>query len=365
MICTDNNLIVCASDTSLVVFSKKDGTVQSELELSASILTMYAAYGYLTVGTDDKEVHLYSTPTCKHLASIQVLKRSSSLYVANYGGEVFVLVADKFAEVWAYPVSNKMSTRTFMLQHPTSSITQMRVVPTLGQMFTADQDEKIRVSYYPASHVIANYCLGHTSVVSSIDVVTVSSSTSSASNSTNSNAVAAVLVSGGGDGTIRSWDPKNGKLLQTIQFDSDTLNVVDDDAKSKKNTVVVSFVAASKTSRSVTFAVVGDVKSKIYVSSINDDGTMKINLSHELNGNVAGIIVSEESRHVVYADDKGQIAWYHSDETPFSAALDNWATKAPLLTTSKLSATAPRGERTRERAEEEAKDQRKRAKLNQ
>jgi hypothetical protein len=405
MICTDDQFTICASETSLVVFAKGDGSVQSEITLSASILAMHASYGYLAVGTDDKRVHLYSMPTCAHVCSIDVLKRCSSLYVADYDGQAFVLVADKFAEVWAYPVANKMTSRTFMLQHPTSSITQMRVVPALGQMFTADQDEKIRVSNYPASHVVANYCLGHTSIVSSIDVVTVSSRASSDNSDSAAAALPAVLVSGGGDGTLRSWNPKTGALLQTIRFDSTTLDAVQvaatsatsssssssssssttsvssEDKSTNTDNVVVSFVVGSKTQRAVTFAVLDrTLRSKIHVATIDAHGTMHVVSGQMLNGTVVGIVsIGENDTHVLYADQKGQLAWYHSETstsanvgntettaTSFTRALDNWALKAPLVTANKVSATAPRGERVRERAEEtaQAQQQQKKAKLN-
>ena len=146
-----------------------------------------------------------------------------------------------------------------------------------------------------------------------------------------------------------------------------------------KDNVVVSFVVGSKTQRAVTFAILDrTLRSKIHVATIDAHGTMHVVSGQMLSGTVVGIVsIGENDTHVLYADQKGQLAWYHSEAstsangntettaTSFTRALDNWALKAPLVTANKVSATAPRGERVRERAEETAlAQQQKKAKLN-
>ena len=140
-------------------------------------------------------------------------------------------------------------------------------------------------------------------------------------------------------------------------------------------------MVGSKTQRAVTFAVLDrTLRSKIHVATIDAHGTMHVVSGQMLNGTVVGIVsIGENDTHVLYADQKGQLAWYHSETstsanvgntettaTSFTRALDNWALKAPLVTANKVSATAPRGERVRERAEEtaQAQQQQKKAKLN-
>lgn len=70
-------------------------------------------------------------------------------------------------------------------------------------VITCDRDEKIRVSRYPATHVIESYCLGHSEYVSGIEVVEDTT-----------------LVSVSGDKTIRLWNYKTGDELSQHQLDA-------------------------------------------------------------------------------------------------------------------------------------------------
>ena len=399
MLCTNDkgSTIVCASDTSLAVFSTKDGAVLSEMNLSASVLAMHAAFGYLAIGTNDKRLHLYQMSDYSLVASIDVLKRVASLVVAEVEESIYVLVADKFAEVFAYPVSNNMTSRSFLLQHPTSSITAMRASPSLGKLFTADQDEKIRISNFPAAHVVSNYCLGHTSVVSSIDVLLPNSDDASC----------AVLLSGGGDATLRSWNPETGVLLDVILFDT-TLNIkevkevkeveeeeeeedVEEESEGSKAEpsepgVVVASVTCSKHDRSVTFVVICAGKSKVFRATVDANGKMSVavagvtlspplssssssNVPREvegvLKGTVIGISLVDGNTHAAYASEEGKLAWSHSSSSSaLASALDVWSLTAPMLAArgERVRASAPRGERVRERAEKEAEEQRQQRK---
>lgn len=353
MLCSDDTSIVVASGTKLVVVSTSTGTVQTTTTLSAAALAVHAALGYLAVGTDDKRLHLYQLPACTLVTSIDILKRCASLVITEVDGQVQVLVADKFAEVWAYPVSDQMKSRAFILQHPTSSITQMRVVPSLGKIFTSDQDEKIRVSHFPAAHVVSNYCLGHTAIVSSIDVMLVGSFP--------------VLVSGGGDGTLRSWDPTTGVLLHTIEFGvtlqkrgRDSAEADQKDIDPKKDTdqndehsgAVVTAVTCSTQIRAVTFAVVHEGKSNVQVVDIDENGKMVLRSERQLDGTVVGMIQVQSATHVAHVDGEGIFHWSHSEPTAVARALDSL--DLPPCESHNVSASAPRGERVRERQEEAA-----------
>ena len=76
-----------------------------------------------------------------------------------------------------------------------SMLLDIRLSPDENFIVTADRDEKIRVSRYPNMYNIHNYCLGHQEFVSSIAIID------------------KILVSGSGDGTIRSWNLLEGKEL--------------------------------------------------------------------------------------------------------------------------------------------------------
>ena len=71
---------------------------------------------------------------------------------------------------------------------------------THGYLLTADRDEHIRVSR-GQSHVIENYCLGHTSFVSKLCIPRWAPE---------------ILVSGGGDDYILVWKWVEGRVLQKV-----------------------------------------------------------------------------------------------------------------------------------------------------
>lgn len=72
-------------------------------------------------------------------------------------------------------------------------------------ILTADRDEHIRVSRgVPQAHVIEQYCLGHTSVVSKLCIPSWAPK---------------VLISGGGDGCLLVWNWIEGQVLQKIVLD--------------------------------------------------------------------------------------------------------------------------------------------------
>lgn len=63
-------------------------------------------------------------------------------------------------------------------------------------VMTADRDEKIKISRYPQTFVIENFCLGHTSFVSSICPLSEH-----------------LLASGGGESVIHLWDISTGETI--------------------------------------------------------------------------------------------------------------------------------------------------------
>jgi len=67
-------------------------------------------------------------------------------------------------------------------------------------IITCDRDEKIRVSHYPNSYNIHNFCLGHFEFVSGIALCPHNPS---------------FLCSSSGDGTIRIWDFSRGVELDS------------------------------------------------------------------------------------------------------------------------------------------------------
>lgn len=79
--------------------------------------------------------------------------------------------------------------------------------PKRRVIITADRDEHIRISRYPQSHVIENFCLGHTGFVASICVP---------------EGKPGMLISASGDGSLKVWDWEQGKCRQTIDVANQT-----------------------------------------------------------------------------------------------------------------------------------------------
>lgn len=72
-------------------------------------------------------------------------------------------------------------------------------------ILTADRDEHIRVSRgVPQAHVIEQYCLGHTSVISKLLIPSWAPK---------------VLISGGGDGSLFVWNWIEGQILHKVSLD--------------------------------------------------------------------------------------------------------------------------------------------------
>lgn len=71
-------------------------------------------------------------------------------------------------------------------------------------ILTADRDEHIRVSRGPPqTHIIENYCLGHSSFISKICIP---------------QSLPELLISGGGDDYLLVWDWRAGRALQKAQL---------------------------------------------------------------------------------------------------------------------------------------------------
>jgi len=69
-----------------------------------------------------------------------------------------------------------------------SMLLDLRISLDSKYVITADRDEKIRVSSFPNSYNIHNYCLGHGDFVTSLGILSDD-----------------LLLSGSGDGTVRVW----------------------------------------------------------------------------------------------------------------------------------------------------------------
>ena len=123
----------------------------------------------------------------------------------------FALVSDKGGEVWAYGLPS-LSVVCKVLGHTSSVITDMTLAPQGNRIVTADRDEKIRLTAFPATSTIAGFCLGHTDVVTSMSFVPPPAASAPV--------LPPLLVSSGWDHRLCLWDAEHCEQLDVLELAS-------------------------------------------------------------------------------------------------------------------------------------------------
>eukprot|EP01105_Mastigella_eilhardi_P024181 TRINITY_DN6266_c0_g1_i1.p1 TRINITY_DN6266_c0_g1~~TRINITY_DN6266_c0_g1_i1.p1 ORF type:complete len:422 (-),score=120.34 TRINITY_DN6266_c0_g1_i1:51-1286(-) len=158
----------------------------------------------LATAGDEKAVKVWDVSAEHRLCfSFNTKKRISAMAFAQSGDALTLLLADKFGEVYAARVpaaaeAASAVTPSVVLGH-CSLVTCLAVSPCSGYMATGDRDEKLRVSRFPAAHMIESFCMGHTQFITNIIFCGHN-----------------LLASGAGDGTLCVWDFHTGKCLHSL-----------------------------------------------------------------------------------------------------------------------------------------------------
>ncbi len=141
-----------------------------------------------------------------------LLRRANSIIFDNESKSV--LAADKSGDVFKLDLASENEAEGKCLLGHFSMLLDLTMSRCGKFILTSDRDEKIRVSHYPNAYNIHNYCLGHTDFVSSIVLSPINDN---------------VLISGSGDGTIRSWNYLKGQENdQVLVGKSADLKIMDD-----------------------------------------------------------------------------------------------------------------------------------------
>ena len=176
-------------------------------------VTVNEGLDYIIAAYSDKMIRCWSISTQQLLGESRFKKQVTTLEcscfesslleraVANHCSKIckVLLVSDKAGDVYASGLP-LLSDPVFINRHTASVITDMALSKSI--LVTSDRDEKVRVSHFPDVENIQAYCLGHTSVVSSVCIATIDSKT--------------VILSTGWDHKLIVWNPTNGSVLCSI-----------------------------------------------------------------------------------------------------------------------------------------------------
>ncbi|XP_064601108.1 tRNA (guanine-N(7)-)-methyltransferase non-catalytic subunit wdr4-like [Liolophura sinensis] len=151
---------------------------------------------YFAITNDQKNLVLYdcSGSKWKHISTRCVARRCTTLRFSQ--DDATVVVADKSGDVFRFSVDRPQEEGELLLGH-LSMVLDMILIRDDKFMVTCDRDEKVRISHFPNAYNIHTYCLGHTEFVSKLLYIKEKD----------------VIVSGGGDGSIRFWTVDGKQLL--------------------------------------------------------------------------------------------------------------------------------------------------------
>lgn len=155
-------------------------------------------------------------PTVTH----KTPKRCCALTFGEIGPMNIIIAGDLAGDVHAFPVeksssddsdpqNSSSSSGRLLLGHTASMLTSVQIVD--GKIFSADRDEKVRISSFPQTFITDGYLLGHEAYVTDFTVL-------ASSGDSNSNGKYCVTASG--DKTIKLWNYKS--CVEVASLDTDT-----------------------------------------------------------------------------------------------------------------------------------------------
>lgn len=155
----------------------------------------------IAISTKMKEVVLYEFQTNKlELIAVKRVPRIPSAMQFSPDASV-LLISDKTGDCYSFDCVNIATSEPKWILGHLSMLLDVIFTPDGRFVITCDRDEKIRVTRYPKTYIIENYCLGHTEFVSAIQLLPHSD----------------LLVSLSGDLKLKLWKFMEG--LETSQLE--------------------------------------------------------------------------------------------------------------------------------------------------
>ncbi|KAG1404291.1 hypothetical protein G6F60_004437 [Rhizopus arrhizus] len=157
----------------------------------------------LVTSGENKAICVWNTSDWSLNVSRTAYKRVNAIQFNN--DATTVVAADKFGDVYCHPVKENVKDEEKLnpIVGHVSMVTDMVLSPNEKYVITSDRDEHVRVSRYPNGYNIESFCLGHTDVVTCIGILPWNEE---------------LLVSAGGDGSIRVWEYIKGKQVQCLDL---------------------------------------------------------------------------------------------------------------------------------------------------
>eukprot|EP00742_Colponemidia_sp_Colp-10_P008502 GILJ01009213.1.p1 GENE.GILJ01009213.1~~GILJ01009213.1.p1 ORF type:complete len:386 (-),score=66.92 GILJ01009213.1:1508-2665(-) len=196
-------------------------------------------------GGDDKLLKLWRSPEWDCINTWTCKRGISAIHFHQDGQQLFF--ADKVGD--AYSVSLTSTEAPVLVTSHISMITDLTVSADGGFLVTSDRDDHIRVSQLPKAYNIQAYCVGHSDFVAKVLLLESHSE---------------LLISGGGDGTVRLWNFMEGKLLHTASLPCNMSATAD-----KEGLGIVSSLSWSASSQRL--AVTVENENLIYIYKYNHD----------------------------------------------------------------------------------------------
>lgn len=186
-----------------------------------------------------------------------------------------IVAADLAGDVFAFPIAvdadYPKNVKRLLLGHTASMLTSVKIVD--DKIFTADRDEKVRVSSFPQTYDILGYLLGNESYVTDIDV---------------KEGKYCVTVSG--DSTMRLWNLHTFQEMASIKLSniegdkSEKMNSSPSDSDQQKENVTCIPVRVSFNTEGDLLALIFDNEDKVDVYAIKEkkDTGLLIELSQSI-----------------------------------------------------------------------------------
>ncbi|KAI9248000.1 WD40-repeat-containing domain protein [Phascolomyces articulosus] len=197
--------IVINTSTGEVVKPINENERKQEYSELYRIMTFNNDGSLLATTGDDKKINVYDTSDWSLKLSRVAHKRINSFQFNHASTEI--IIADKFGDVYAHPNKNQEDQKEAEKLEPivghVSMVTDMTLSKDEKFIVTSDRDEHIRVSRYPNGYNIETFCLGHKDVVTYIQLLPWNEG---------------LLISAGGDNTVRVWDFLKGKEIQSLNI---------------------------------------------------------------------------------------------------------------------------------------------------